>query len=285
MSRAHRRHLLPAVPALLAGCLGAPSPPEPAGALRYHAEVPGPLVYVQADTAVLEIAAGGQAFEVDAQSASTWELAVEEAPDGLRVTATLTDLEARFENPLTGPRAADEAGVTGPVVFTLDPRGRAELVSAPTVEGVARELFSVAPVVHHLLPRLPGRAVQPGETWADTVRYTLDEPTGEVRARVALAYTAEGDTLVEGRPHLRVRYRGTDAREASGDAGGMAFSQTLEGPVEGVFLWDLGRGVLRALEQTSDLSGTMTVPMSPSPLDVRVRSRMRVALVDAVAGG
>lgn len=269
-----------AAPVAVAACVAAPPPTAPAGALRY-APQPSALRYVQTDTAAIEVAAGGQAFVVDVGRAAAWSLALEDAGEGVRVTARLDEFDARVENPLAGARDADESDVRGPVVFTLDPRGRAALESAPAVERGARELFSSAPVVHHLLPRLPGRSVAPGDTWADTIRYVIDEPVGELRAEVALTYTVVGDSTLSGLPHVVVRFAGSDRRTAGGETGGMAFTQEVEGPVRGFFLWDTRRGVLRSSEQRSDLSGTMAVPIASTPLAVRVRATARAELVDA----
>lgn len=279
MKRPSRLSLL-ALPAL-AACFGAPAAaPAPPPPLAYRAPAaPGPWVYLQADTAAIDVAAGGETFAVAAASSATWALVLEPASDGLRVTAELRALDARLDNPLAGVQRADEDGVRGPTIFTLGPRGEGSLVRAPSVEGAARDLFSTAPLVHHLFPRLPGRAVAPGEAWTDTIRYRSDEGEGEVDAEVALAYTVAGDTLVAGLPYLLVRFQGRDRRSTSGEAGGMAFVQEVEGPVEGFFLWDRRRDVLYALEQRSELVGTMDVSLAAEPLDVWVRSTMRVELV------
>lgn len=278
MKRPARLSLL-ALPAL-AACFGAPAGPALPPPLAYRVPAaPGPWVYVQADTAAIDVAAGGETFAVAAASSATWAMELEPSPDGLRVTAVLRALDARLDNPLAGVQRTDEGGVTGPTIFTLGPRGDGSLVRGPSVEGAARELFSTAPLVHHLFPRLPGRAVASGEAWTDTIRYRADEGAGEVGAEVSLTYTVAGDTLVAGLPYLLVRFQGRDRRSTSGEAGGMAFAQDVEGPVEGFFLWDRRRDVLHALEQRSELDGTMDVSLAAEPLDVRVRSTMRVELV------
>ncbi|MBW3533674.1 MAG: hypothetical protein KY453_00435 [Gemmatimonadetes bacterium] len=280
MNRPARACLLLLLLPALDACAGAPATPPLPPPLAYRVpSAMGPLLYVQADSTTIEVTAGGRTFPVAAASAATWALDFEPAAEGLRVTADLRDLDARLDNPLTGARRADESDVAGPAVFTLGPRGEAELVRAPSAGGPAGELFSTAPLVHHLFPRLPGRTVSPGEAWSDTIRYSTDEGAGEVSAVVALTYVVAGDTLVAGLPYLLVRFRGRDERSSAGEAGGMAFGQEVEGPVEGFFLWDRGRGALHALEQRSDLSGTMSVAVASTPLDVRVRSVMRVGLV------
>ncbi len=276
------RPLSPILLAVLAGCaLGGPRPPAP---LDYRVPTPDTLVYVAADTARVEMDAGGRSYRVEVASAATWAMAFEPVGGdggGVRVTATLQALEGTVDNPVTGASRADASGVEGPLVFTLGPRGRATLERQPTVEGSARRVFSAASVVHDFFPGLPGGPVPAGATWADTVTYAMDEADGKVSARVTLTYVAAGDTLVDGRRHLRVRFQGREERRVRGDAGGAEYVQEVAGTVEGAFLWDRERSALASLERSEALSGTMTVPSLGAPLPVRVRAVTRIGLQGA----
>jgi hypothetical protein len=229
-----------------------------------------------ADTVRVELEALGQSFAVEGGARSDWRM--EFAPDsgGVRVTATLIDLDARMSNPLGGAETVDESGVSGPVVFVLDPLGTPRVVSLPELEPGAAQFFTGSTIANGLFPRVPGRPVALGESWADTVSYAGDEAGARTTVRTVWTYTAGGDTTVAGSAYALVRARGRTEQSSGGSIAGAEFTQSVAGDVTGRFLWDEAAGLLHSSEYVSDLSGQTEVSIAPVPLAVRVRSVVRV---------
>jgi hypothetical protein len=264
-------------PVALAAC-ATPSLATPP-ALAYGVPIPPVVQYAVGDTARVEIQAGGQSFAVSVSVAESWRMEFAPTGAGARVTATLTDMDGRLSNPLTSPQSADESAVSGPVVFTLDRRGRPTVEALPTVTPAVAQFLSGSGMAYTFFPRLPARAVQAGESWTDTVGYDTEESGARTTVQSVLTYTAAGDTTAEGARYLLVRWTGTTEQSSSGAIGGTQFEQAVAGTTVGHFLWDAAAGILRSLEYASELAGSMAVPIAPAPLDVRVRSRIRVARV------
>lgn len=250
--------------------------------LAYRVPVPPVVTYLVGDTALINVDVSGQDFDLGMTSSARWQMAfVSAEAEQVLVTATLSRLAARVANPVTIAQTADESVVSGPVVFTLDPRGRATIVSLPSLSPPAAfQVVSGAKIAHAFFPRLPGRVVSPGEAWVDTVSYTTEEGGAGTTARLVMSYTAVGDTVVGGDRFLLVRARGTSEQSASGVISNTNFSQTVAGTTEGHFLWDSSVGVLHALEYRSDLGGTLQVATLPAPLDVRVLGTFRITRTD-----
>ncbi|MSR35459.1 MAG: hypothetical protein EXR95_02275 [Gemmatimonadetes bacterium] len=265
-------------PVALAAC-ATPSLPTPP-ALAYGVPAPPVVRYAVGDTARVEIQAGAQSFAVSVSVAESWRMEFTPTAAGTRVTATLTDMDGRLTNPLTSPQSADESAVSGPVVFTLDRRGRPTVEALPTVTPAVAQFLSGSGMAHTFFPRLPGRTVGVGESWTDTVGYDTDESGARTSVRSVVTYTAAGDSVADGARYLLVRWTGTTEQSSAGSIGGTEFEQAVAGTTGGQFLWDAAAGILRSLEYASELSGTMAVPIAPAPLEVRVRSRIRVVRVD-----
>ena len=264
--------LLPLIPAL-AAC-AAPR----VLALAYLVPAAPVVEYLVGDTAEIEVDAAGQSLALGMTSRARWRM--EFAPsdgDRVQVTATLSELAARVTNPVTTAQTADESVVSGPVVFTLDPRGEATILSLPTLSPPAAfQVVSGARIAHAFFPGLPGRVVSAGDSWVDTVAYASEEGEARTSIRTVMEYTVVGDTLVGSRRYLLVRATGTSESSSSGAISGAEFSQIVAGTTDGHFLWDSTAGVLHSLEYLSDLTGTMQVAIVPLPLGVRVRGTLRV---------
>ena len=266
--------LLPLL-APLAACAGAGAGVP---TLAYRVPVPPVVGYLVGDTVRVDVEAAGQGFELGMTASARWRMEFVPADaEHVQVTATLAELAARVANPVTTAQTADESVVSGPVVFTLDARGQATIVSLPTLSPPAAfQVVSGARIAHAFFPGLPGRVVSAGEGWVDTVAYSTQEGGAGVTVRMVMSYTAVGDTVVgRARYHL-VRAQGTSEQSASGVISRTDFSQTVAGTTEGYFLWDSAAGILHSLEYRSDLSGTMRVAVLPVPLDVRVRGTFRI---------
>lgn len=259
---------------VLAAC-GGPGGIRPAPALAYRVPTPATVDYVSGDTARIQIEAAGQRFAVRVDVAARWRMAFEAAAQGVRVTATLSDLDARLSNPFGAAQTADESAVQGPMVFTLDDRGRATVLTVPTIKPLVAQFINGHGIAQGFFPRLPGRVSTSGTTWTDTVSYETDEAGARTAVESVTTYTAIGDTVAGGATYLLVRSIGTTTQSSTGAISGAKFSQRVGGTTAGHFLWDAAAAVVHELEYRSELTGTMEVAVAPVPLAVTVTSTIR----------
>ena len=268
---------------LLAACSSAAppaAPPPPPPPLAAVLPTESSVVYLRADTALVEMDAQGQTFTVDATLGATLELGFAALADGVEVTVDFLDFEGSVSNPMGEPQTATEEEIRGPLVFHLNPRGVATVTRRPELGEHAAEFISAEQVGLDLFPRLPAQAVSAGDGWTDTVTVISNAGTTRTTSRSVLRSRVMGDTLVDGRSWLLVRFAGETRQSTDGEQGGFDMSQEVAGTMEGHFLWDLERHLLGVLEARSDLRGTMTVSVAPFPLSVRVRSTARTVLQD-----
>lgn len=273
-----RRKLLPALAVLAASCGAPPSP----GGLAYGPPGPAPLIYVTGDTLAMDIDAGGQAMAASVRRAATMDVAFAPAAAGVEVSLTYRDFAARMTQPMGGPVTADGSGIGGPIVFTLDAQGRVGEVTQPEITGNARQFVRPLTTAATFFPRLPGRAMDAGATWTDTIRIEGSDASGRVSSVKVVTSTVVGDTTVAGLALLKVVTEGTEDSSSSGVIAGMDFSQDVRGDVEGWFLWDGRRGVVVESYEQADLRGDMDVSAAPFPLTVRIRSQSIVRLADGM---
>jgi hypothetical protein len=266
---------LAAVSVAVTGCGG--GPPAPAG-LAYSLPDPPAVTYTTADTALMDIDAGGQAFQVDVATSSTLGATFARVADGVRVSLEVKKLSGSQSNPMGAPVTADASGISGPLVFSLDRRGVATVVSQPEVQLSAQTFFQPLAVAHTFFPRLPGRAARAGDAWTDTIHYEGPQGAGSVNTTAVMKYTVMGDTLVGGRSLVKIGVEGSADSRASGSFGGMDFSQNMSGTTTGWVLWDLGRSLMTEMFDDSDAKGSMDVSAASFPLTVHVRGRSRARL-------
>jgi hypothetical protein len=272
--------LLPFAVACATGSGGSPE----AAALAYTGLDGTSATYVKGDTVEIEIDAGGQFLEVSVDSYEVLDLDFADAAGGVQVTATYRELDVAATNPMMGTQRADEEEVEGPVVWTLSPRGQGTLVAAPEIGGTAAQVVSPTTMAGAFFLPLPGRAVQPGESWSDTVRVSGEEAMGEFDVETIYTFTAAGDTVVDGRTLRRVDFVTEDDRVSTSVQAGTEIAQDVGGEGEGWFLWDSARRLVVEQYWEGRLQGSMEVPMAPMPLamDMTVVSHMRL---DPAAGG
>lgn len=275
-SRRLLRVLFLVLPAL-AAC-GGGGPPTPA-ALAYDLPRTPEALYETGDTAVLSIDAGMQTLAVEVGFSALVEMDFAPADDGgVRVTATVGPYSGRLTNPMTPPVTAEGPELEGPLIFRLDRRGVPTPVELPDLEGVLGSFLRPSSLAMTFFPRLPGRAVDVGATWGDTVRLADETEAGSLHGTSVVTYTVAGDTTVAGHYLLRVDFGSEDERVLEGSQAGFQVRQELAGSSEGYFLWDLARGLLFESRTLSDLQGTMEVLAAPMPLPVRMESENVVRL-------
>jgi hypothetical protein len=263
----------------LAACGGGSTSPP---ALAYGLPTPAAISYDVLDTATISIQALGQSLDLQVGSSAVYDMAFARAADGVSVTLTVADLDATVAVPMAGPITVDESSVSGDLVFTLDRRGDAALVSAPTVDEAVGQLVPPLQIAHAFFPALPGTAVRPGDTWADTISYGDDGNAaggGEARVqRSVLEYTAVGDTTIAGKTLLHISFDGTSEIRQTLSMQGMELEQSTELQLTGHVLWDRQAGSMFERVTTSTGAGSVRISAMPTELPTRFQSVSRVSL-------
>lgn len=271
--------ILVTLPIALAACApgGPPAPP----ALEYSVPDPSAATYVRGDTSTMDIDANGQTFEMRMSASGTFGTTFGRAADGVRVAMAVRKFSGTLREPMQEPTTVDETSIDGPLVFTLDRRGAAALVSSPNVSSPADRLFQPLSYADFFFPHLPGSPARAGTSWTDTIRFEGPAAGGDARETRVVTYTVAGDTTVDGRRLLRIVEQGTSKRSATGTAATMEadFSQRLQGDVRGWVLWDPERRLMVERYVWSEGRGTMDVSIAPGPLDIHLRqvSHMKLA--------
>ena len=275
MSAARHRSLVAAFLAPLAACgTGSTAPP----ALAYRLPTPAEAAYDVLDTATISIEALGQSLELEVESSAVYDLAFARADDGVTVTLSVADLDATIAIPMAGPIAVDESSVSGDLVFTLDRRGNASMVSAPTVDQTVGQLVPPLQIAHSFFPALPGAAVRLGDTWTDTISYENDGAAtgGAGTQRSVLQYSAAGDTVIAGRSLLRITFTGTAQVSQTIGMQGTEIEQATDLQLEGHVLWDVEAGLMFERVTSSTGTGRVRIAMMPTELPTRFQSISRV---------
>lgn len=256
---------------LLVGCGGG------SAALGYALPDPGRVTYVYGDTTVVNVAAMGQNMEITMGGEAEYGIAFSPAADGVNVTLTVDRLAATVDIPMASTIRVDESEVEGPLVFTLDRRGRATVASLPTVGQAASAIVSGIALAHGFFPRLPGRSVSAGDEWVDTIAYEGDDELGSTESTI-LRYAVVGDTIIGGRELVRISFEGTSSVSNSMNMGTMPVSQSSTIDLRGHVLWDARSGHMFEMVSDGTGRGSVRVPMAPAPLPIEVRTRQRTRL-------
>jgi hypothetical protein len=267
--------LLPVAACASAGAGSGSDSPAP---LAHAVPQGGQATYVQADTILVELDAGGQTFEVKQSQASTLEMTFREAADGTEITATFVAFDGRIDNPMAGQARFGLDAIDGPLVFSLTPRGAATIVSAPQIETEASALLNAESLAATLFPRLPERVVTAGNQWTDTLELEVEVPDGVIRMNSVTEYTVRGDSVVAGETLLAVDFVSEDTRFAEVAEAGMDVVQDVAGTMRGHFLWDASRNRVHSQVGSGSYTGTMEVPSAPFPLGMKIEVVSRLNL-------
>lgn len=263
----------------LSACAG-PGGPGPSGSLMYRVPDPSTAVYTTESNSTISIDAGAMgSFSMRGSSDATLGITFAPGEGGVQVTVDFQKLSASLSQPMGGSQSASESDLDGDLVFTMDRTGKGTLVSAPVARGAAEDLANPISFVHEFFPRLPGRVVNPGDTWTDTIQYDVETGQGTGSNKSVLTYTLQGDTLVDGAHLLHITYEGQADVQGSGMQEGTEVFQTLSGTVTGMFLWDPARGLMVSGESSQDMTGSVEVPAAgipPMPMDMTGTSSSRL---------
>lgn len=275
----------PAVPAALllalSACAGGPGP-DAIGAhpLRYDVPTQTPATYAFTASTEFSIGAGPVGtMRVVSEQAGVAELTFRPDSAGVESAIRILEFAGRFENPNQGGVEVDESDIDGGWTVRVDPRGRVEVVGAPALSAGAENMAGPESLVRPFFALLPGRAVEPGTVWIDTVSTT--ERTGDTTARwrSVIRSTLAGDTVVDERWLVVIRTESATTMDVEGSAGGVEVIQRLAGTTRGTILWDPVAGLLVARTDGGRLEGTLALPGTGfSGLPVSGSVRRSVAL-------
>lgn len=269
------------LPVLLSICVGATAcsggPPAPP-ALEYGLSQVADLQYDVADTTSVGVSVMGQNMALGQEGTALFAVRLAPAAAGIDVTLTVEEMAVVVSQPLGAPIRLDESDIQGPLVYSLDRQGNATVAQVPEVRDEASQMISGLALAHGFLPGLPGRALQPGESWVDTVSFEgLDGPGSRSETSV-VRYTVLGDTVVEGRSLLSISMDGSTTTSNDMEISGMTVSQTSELELDGHLLWDLSAGLMIESRRSASGSGTVRVPVAPAPLPIEIRTTRHTRL-------
>lgn len=263
----------------LAACAG-PGGVSPSGGLMYQVPESPSVVYVTEGHQDINIDAGDMgSMTMTASSEATLAMSFAAGADGIQVTTTFEVLSASMTQPMGGSLSASESDIEGDLVFTIDEKGKGTVVTLPETKGSAEQLVSPVSFVHEFFPRLPGGAVNPGDSWTDTIQYEAQTSEADLSSSSVLTYTLVGDTVVDGATLLHITYEGEADVVGAGVTEGMEVIQAFSGDVTGMFLWDPARGLMVAGESSQDMDGSVEVPgagIPPMPMTVRGSGTVRL---------
>ncbi|MBW3552061.1 MAG: hypothetical protein KY466_01055 [Gemmatimonadetes bacterium] len=179
---------------------------------------------------------------------------------GVESTIRFVEYAGRFENPNQGAVEVDESDITGSWKVRLDERGRLEVLDAPTLSRTAAGIAVQQNMVRPLFVLLPGRVVEPGDRWVDTVSTDERAAGTATRSRSIIRSTLTGDTVVDGRWLVVIRTEAATTVEIEGSSGGVEVIQRLSGTTLGTILWDPVAALLIARTEDGELEGTLELP-------------------------
>jgi len=273
----HTAFLAAAAATLLGACAsGGPAPGEAPADNPFRYDVPSPPVatYLMADTMTMIITMPDGEMDMATSSATTMALTFAADSAGVRVTGTVSDHSQTMSSTMMGNIEMDGDGVSGHLEFVIDPLGRVEMISTPEVPGDG--IMPATPIsfnAQELLPRFPGRPLEPGDTWADTVIESADLSGLDIPVPVAVSgetttvytYTLVGDTLVDGRPLRKIAVNSVVTGQPSIEEGGQQLPSDMTSTTEGYILWNAERGLVAAADLVRTMDGSMsTMGMSMS---------------------
>jgi len=241
--------------AACAGTGGGPSGKN----LNYAVPSPASAVYHIGDTMSIDMDTPAGSFTITGAGSATVELSFESDPVGLRVTGTVAAFEGSIDNPMMGLQTAGLDDVSGNLEVLVSRAGVEELTTIPELGGPVAQVSSFPALAFLLFPRMPDSDVDPGATWVDTVATSTDTDEVSTTTTAVSTYTLVGDTLVDGRTLVRIAVATHIVTETDIEQGGMSITQNVEGPSDGVFLWDPERRLVVQGEYERNVEGTMSM--------------------------
>lgn len=255
-----------AAPALsllaLSACAGGPGPADfDAHPLRYDAPSEDPATYTFTASSAFSIDAGPiGTMSVGSEQSGRAQLEFTSNDGGVVSTVRILEFSGRFENPNQGAVEADESDIDGSWTVRVDDRGRTEVLEAPALSEAASDITGAESLVRPFFALLPGRVVEPGATWVDTVSTSERAGGTTTRWRSVVRSTLAGDTVLDGRWLAVLRTVSATTMEVEGSSGGVEVSQRLSGTTVGTILWDPEAALLVARTEGGEMEGTLELP-------------------------
>lgn len=253
--------------------------------LRYAAPLPDSAVFTTTDsmsTTTSGLPTGDMSSSGIVRTTSS--LAFSAAANTHRVTARLHDLSGSISTPMGDMPLS--TGAVEPMVLTVTEKGPdADELYRAQIEGVAgstpASLIGAQRAMSGLLT-LPGRVLQIGETWTDTVRLSPTVEGLSFEMEAVLHGTYEKDTTVAGR-RLNVLRISTEMNMTSGGlVQGMSMTQDMTSLGEEKVLWDSALRIPVQRDGTAEVS--MTTHMPDAGMSLIMNSTTRSHTTGSVAG-
>lgn len=227
--------------------------------LAYRLPSPPTATYHVSDTTRMTFDSPAGSMAGSGTSSFTIAATFERTGEGLRVSGELTAFEGQTTDPWGGTVSLTRAQAgAGDLELLLEPEGVVEVVSG-TVGTSSRDLPIFADPYELMFPRLPGTDVEAGEIWVDGLTNRLGAGSDAERA-ADYTYTLAGDTVVDGRPCLKVTFSADVRITMVENVGGADMMQTMDGTETGFFLWDVERGLVARTEVVRSYEGAMEMP-------------------------
>jgi hypothetical protein len=226
--------------------------------LRYHATAPLEVTYVTVDSSSTTLS-GTPLGEMQMLGFNRSVTAYRMAPGGngrVEVTATVLESGGAMTMPMMGEMPLP-GGPRPAVRFSLGPQGP----DPDEVQGLVpaggsnpTELIGSSRPFAELV-FLPGRVVNMGETWTDTIATSLPDDQG---LRGTMVIVAQGsyvaDTTVAGTLYHVLRINSTIRVNSTGNVRGMDMQQEMQSVVRETVLWDAARHIPWRRDGTGDMT-------------------------------
>lgn len=261
--------------AFLAAALGSPLAAQEV--LSYRVPSSGTATYEISDTLTQSMdgaGAGAMSSTLGVTAMLTTAFAAD--PGGVRVTVTFESVSASVSGPM-GSQSL-EPPVTGNLVYVLESGGGVNVLSQPGFGGPAATASPLRDLAYELFPQLPGREVQAGDVWTDTVTWSGDTREAQTSNTVVNTYTLVGDTVVDGQSLLNIAISGEVESEGSVNMGGTQVDQSFSGTNTGFALWNAESGWLHSMEIFRDYNGSLNVGGTAIQIRITGSSRRRLVL-------
>jgi hypothetical protein len=246
--------------------------------LRYTAPLPEKVSYTSTDS--INVVIGGLPtgnMTTTGYTNTSVDVAFTPAGDSVRLRSQVTAIGGQMETPMgvmpvEVPLPEPTEMMIGPKGMRLDPDfGGMSERSMQDLMGMAQN--SALPLV-----ALPGRALERGESWTDTLRTKGDVGELNIDMQVIVRGTYARDTVVDGRTLNVIAYDNTMTMKSSGTYQGMAVEQAMEVTSDEAVLWDSARHHVVSRTATSVMKMDTTLPgMGAMTMNGNTRSSSRIA--------
>lgn len=283
-------HLLPAV-ALVAACarpvtVGTETPPPAAPpapetvALAYGPPAAASVEYELGDTADIDMQAGDQAVRVELRSRGAAQLDFAPADAGVRATVRLTELRGELSNSMGPTVTVGEESLPGPAVVRVTPTGVVVIEQPPEFPEELAQIVGPNELLRRFFIRLPGREVEPGTAWTDTITVRDETPGGLTSETTSIVRSVWArDTTIRGNRLAVIESRLDNRMRVEGTTQGIEIRQSLQGQAAATTLWDPERRIVVRRIESGRATGTTDLPsmgITGMPVTAVSRSTLRL---------